>query len=251
MSANDLLEAPAIAEGEAGSTSPVSGALRDVAPILVALLPFALAIGSASAANGLSAVEAVLGALFLLAGSAQLAAVGLIGSGAALALVATTAIVINLRFMIYSVAFARWFDEAPRLHRLAMAIPLVDQSFVLCVRRFGERTDLAWRRHYYLTVSASLVVVFTGGQVIGYFAGAGVPPGLGLHLAAPLVFAAMLATKLDGLGGAAAAVSSALVFVVLVGLPGGLALPVAVVVAVIVGSLADRSGDDEEEARAS
>ncbi|MEM8905242.1 MAG: AzlC family ABC transporter permease [Actinomycetota bacterium] len=211
-------------------------ASRDVAPVAAGLVPFAVAIGAASAANGLSFVEAVLTPAMLLAGSAQLAAVDLWGSGGGLVLVAGTAIVINLRLALYSAGLRRWFEAAPRWQQLLLACTLIDQSFLLCEERFATARDLRWRRTYYVTVSAWLVAVFLLSQAIGHVAGSGVPDGLGLHLAGPLVFAGMLARTVRRGHHLVAAVVAGAVLVATAGLPGGLALPVAAIAGVVAAS---------------
>ena len=220
----------------APSTDPVRLATVDVAPIVAALVPFSLAIGAASAANGLGPVEAVVTPALLLAGSAQLAAVDLVGGEAAIAVAAGTAIVINLRLALYSAALRRWFADAPRWQQLLLAVPLIDQNFLLCEDRFDERRDLRWRRRYYLAVSAWLVTVFLSFQAVGYVAGAGLPAELGLHLGAPLVFAGMLARAATTRIHVVAAATAGCAALLLTGLPGGLALPVAALAGVAAAS---------------
>lgn len=222
----------------AGADGAVPMACRDAAPVAAALVPFALAIGAASAAAGLSFLEAIITPALLLAGSAQLAALDLVDSGAGIAVAGATAIVINLRLVLYSTGLRRWFAEAPRWQHLLLAIPLIDQNFLLCEERFAERTDLAWRRRYYLTLSAWLVVTFLVFQAVGFVAGSGLPDGLGLHLAGPLVFAGMLARTVQRSSHLVAAIVSAATIVVAAGLPGGLALPVAAVAGIVVASVA-------------
>lgn len=183
-------------------------AASDTAPFGIALIPFGMAIGGASSAAGLSAWESAFGGVALLAGASQLAAVEVIGSGGGI--VATTIVValINLRFVLYGAGVARWFADAPLAHRLMLAIPIVDQTFMLCQGAFDDQTTLAWRRRYYLTATGVLVAAFIGSQVVAFQIGGGLPDGLGLHLAAPLAFAGLLAktvqTGLDALAGAVA-----------------------------------------------
>ncbi|MEO1061405.1 MAG: AzlC family ABC transporter permease [Actinomycetota bacterium] len=225
-----------VAPSTARSTDPVRLATIDVAPVVAALVPFALAIGAASAANGLSLAEAIVTPALLLAGASQLAAVDLVGAEAAIAVAAGTAIAINLRFALYSTALRRWFEGAPRWQQLLLAVPLIDQNFLLCEDRFDESTGLAWRRRYYLVVSGWMVVAFLAFQVVGYAAGAGLPAGLGLHLGAPLVFAGMLARAAAGRGQLVAAATAGGAVVLVSGLPGGLALPVAALLGVAVAA---------------
>lgn len=215
---------------------PVVLAVRDTAPFVIALVPFGLAVGSASVAAGLSLAEAVYGALVLLAGAAQLAVVESIGRGDGVVAAVVVTALVNLRFVYYGAGAARWFAEAPMWQRLLLVFPLVDQTFLLGQQRFGDAVGLAWRRRYYLTVTALLAVSFVGSQVVGYRLGAGLPPALGLHLAAPLVFAGMLARHLDTSSARLAAGAAALAVPLVGGVAGPATLPIAIALGVAAGA---------------
>ena len=222
-------------------TSAAAEAVKDVAPLLVALIPFSVAIGAAAQTNGLSGVELVAGAVFVLAGAAQLAAIELIGAGTSWVVVVLTALAINLRFMLYSAGFARWFSGAPLRHRLAMAATIVDQNFMISAERFSNSSkeddaDSGWRSRYFTTASAAMIAVFFSCQVVGYRLGASLPDGLGLHMAVPLAFSGLLAKSAATSSSRIAAGTAVVVALLAVGLPAGMSLPLAAVVGVIVGS---------------
>jgi len=148
--------------GHTASLAPGAArqALKDTLPFAAALIPFAFAIGGASASAGLSAFEAQFGATVLLAGAAQLAAIDLISSGEGMVVTIVMVALINVRFVFYGAGLARWFSEIPLPRRLPLAVPLVDQNFMLCQERFADKPDIAWRQQYYLTSSAVLVGTF-------------------------------------------------------------------------------------------
>jgi len=145
--------------------------------------------------------------------------------------VVTVVVLVNLRFVFYGAGVARWFAEAPRRHRLLLAFPVVDQTFLLCQERFATESGLGWRRRYYLTVTAVLAGTYVAGQFVGFHLGTSVPPALGLHLAAPLAFAGMLAKATRGRTDLVAATVAAGT-VVAGSAVGPVALPVAVVLGV-------------------
>lgn len=215
-------------------------ALTDVLPHVVALVPFALAIGAAGVANGLTGFDGLTGALALLAGSSQLAATELIGDGGGFILVVGAVLVINLRFMLYGAGVNRWFGELSRRQRFILSLPIVDQTFLICEDRFAGQTAVEWRRRYYLTATAMLIVAFVGCQLVGHQVGASLPNGLGLHMAAPLVFAGMLGKTLVGRPQIAAGLAATVGMSVAVGLPGGLGLPVAAGCGLLAGSAVAR-----------
>ena len=207
----------------------------------IALVPFGLAMGGASASAGLSAWEALFGAIVLLAGAAQLAAVEVIGSGGGVIVTATVVALINLRFVFYGAGVASWFSDAPLRTRLLLAFPIVDQTFLLCQERFAEETDLVWRQRYYLTATAVLGGTFVGCQIIAFQLGGDLPEGLGLHLAAPLTFAGMLAKSVAGRRELVAGALAGLTVVLGTGVVGGAALPLGVAIGVAVASTGGRS----------
>lgn len=231
-----------IAAAPTQATAPAAAALaaRDIAPLALAVLPFGLAIGAAVADSELWAPGALAGALLLLAGASQLAVIGLLDDGAGVAIAVSSALLINARFALYSAGLATWFRSEPRWKRLLLAVPLVDQQFLLCQQRFADgepgADDPAWRRTYYLALSAMLVVCFCTGQVIGFTVGSSLPEGAGLALAAPLAFAGMLGMALRSTTNAVAAIAAGATVVMAAGLPGGLSLPVATLVGITAAS---------------
>ncbi|MDW3177900.1 MAG: AzlC family ABC transporter permease [Acidimicrobiia bacterium] len=215
---------------------PVTEALRDMSPFLLALVPFSLAIGAASAAAGFSFAEAMFPVFAIFAGSAQLAGVESTRTGNGILITVLIVLLVNARFAFYGAGLARWFVGVPRWKSLLLAIPLVDQTFLLCQERFSEQADVDWRVRYYGTVTAGLVLCFATCQLIGFQFGGNLPPTLGLHLAAPLAFAGMLAKSTKERSALITACVSGCVVVVASGFFGALALPVAVVAGIVVGS---------------
>lgn len=211
---------------------PVRHGLRDASAFALALVPFGLALGSASVAADLTLAQAMFGAVIMLAGAAQLAVVESLGRGDGVAAAVAVAALINLRFVYYGAGAARWFAAAPLWRRVLLAYPLVDQTFVLGQQRFDESTDLRWRQRYYLAATALLATTFVGSQLVAFRLGAAVPSELGLELAAPLVFAGMLARHLDGRKARIAALGAGLAVLIGSGWLGPATLPVAVALGV-------------------
>ncbi len=236
MSAAVAEPRPGLAAGAVAAPSPVALAVRDTGPFVVALVPFGLAVGSASVAAGLSLTQAMFGAVVLLAGAAQLAVVESLGRGDGIVAALVVTALVNLRFVYYGAGAARWFSGARTWQRLLLVFPLVDQTFLLGQQRFADHGDLTWRRRYYLMATLMLAVPFVTSQVVGYRLGAGLPPALGLHLAAPLVFAGMLARHLETGPARLAAVAAALAVPLVGGVAGPATLPIAIALGVAAGA---------------
>ncbi len=218
------------------AAEPVAQAVRDMSPFLLALVPFSLAIGAASSAAGLSLAQAMFPVFALFAGSAQLAGVESTRAGNGLLITVMIVLLVNARFAFYGAGLGRWFIDVPRWKRLLLAIPLVDQTFLLCQERFAEHAAARWRVRYYATVTTGLVLCFATCQVIGHQFGGSLPPTLGLHLAAPLAFAGMLAKSTTEASALLTACVAGGVAVAFSGFAGPVALPVAVLAGIVVGS---------------
>lgn len=167
-------------------------------PVVIGLVPFGIAIGSASAALDVHRLAAWAGSWLVLAGSAQLAVMQLIDDGAAPLVAISAALMINARFLVYSAGLAEWFPSATRRTRLLLAIPLVDQLYITTVARF-EQHDLTEddRRRFYAGAATHLASAWVVAQTIGVVAGDQLPRWMGLHHASLLALAGLLARSLN------------------------------------------------------
>jgi predicted branched-subunit amino acid permease len=212
--------------------------VRDMTPMVVGVVPFALAIGSAIGASSLSEAEGLFSAGAILAGSAQMAAIHMLDTGTAAWVVVVSALVINARLLLYGAALAPWFAGQPVWRRVVLAVLVIDQMYFLCSERF-RRGDLdpAGRVAYYVGAGAWLMSAWVAAQAAAILLGASAPAWLGLELAAPLVLVGLLATSMSSRAAVSAAVASGLVVVVGAGLPLHSAVLVATIGGVAVGRL--------------
>jgi predicted branched-subunit amino acid permease len=205
-----------------------------VSPLLLGIIPFGLVAGIAAVNAGLGVAEAVGLSVVVFAGASQLAAVELLAQNAPLAVVIGTAVVINVRMVMYSASIAPYLAGYGRRFRAGLAYLLTDQAYALSVAEF-ERTPDRTRWRYYLGAAATLWIVWQITTVVGFVIGAGVPEAWGLTFAVPLVFLALLVpamkdrpTVLAGVVGGAVAVAAA-------GLPMNLGLLTGAVSGIVAG----------------
>ncbi len=123
--------------------------VRDVAPLLLGIIPFGLVAGIATVNAGLGLPTAVGLSVVVFAGASQLAALELLGQNAPLTVVVATAVVINLRLLMYSASIAPYFREFTGRWKAVLAYVLTDQAYALSVAsyRSDRETDRKW---YYL-----------------------------------------------------------------------------------------------------
>lgn len=215
---------------------------RDMTPMVIGIVPFALAIGAAISASSMSSAQGLVSAPAILAGSAQLAMVQMLDAGTAPLVVVASALAINARILLYAAALAPWFAGQSLGRRLVLAMPVVDQMHFTCTPRF-ERGDLdaTGRLAYYTGAATWLVVAWLGTQAVAITVGAQLPESLGLEIAAPLAMAGILAKALTNRATVLAAVVAGVVAVVAVGLPMHSSLLVAIVVGIGAGRAGSRS----------
>ena len=163
---------------------------RDILPIVPGVLPFAMIYGASAVEIGMPPAIAMLMSLVLFAGAAQLAAVQLISSGAAVPVVVLTALVINLRFVMYSASLGPHLRHLRRRSRALLAYLLTDQAYAVSIFRFTSGRKAA-RGAYYLGAGLQLWITWQTGTAAGVFLGSKVPPSWGLDFAVPLSFLAL------------------------------------------------------------
>lgn len=234
--------------GIAAVAEDIRSARRDLAlsslGFAVSGLGFGLVYGLAAREAGFSLLEATSMSVFVLAGAAQFAAVGLIADGAGWPSIVLLTALLNARHLLYSAAIAPWLGGRSRLERAAMAHVLTDETFALSLAHFQRlgRVDvlgfwlaagidcLSW------PIATALGVI--GGQLIPD------PAQFGLDVVFPAAMAG-LALKLatDRPTIAAAIAGAALAVVAGFVLGPAISIVVGGFLAPLVGLLVERNGE--------
>ncbi len=115
--------------------------VRDLASVATGIAAWGLMTGVAMVKSGMSVVEAVAMTLLVFAGSAQLAAIPLIASGAPLWVILTTAFCVNLRFVVFSAHLRPYVMHLPLRERLATGYLTADLSYVFFAKRYPHAPD--------------------------------------------------------------------------------------------------------------
>jgi len=167
------------------------GALAAI-PLLVGIVPWGIVAGVAMVSAGLTNGQAVGMSLIVFAGTAQLAVLPLLIAKAPLWVMYATALVVNLRYVIYSAVLAPYFERLSWAWRALLSYITVDQIFALFVGRY--RADDAKPDKHWFFLGGSLVMwsAWQTASLVGIFAGALIPSGWSLEFAATLSLIAML-----------------------------------------------------------
>ena len=217
----------------------ISGA-KAIVPVLLALIPFAVAFGATAMGNGLSALEALAMSVFVFAGAAQLAAIPLISAGASVAVVVLTVLVINLRMTLYSASLAPHFRGLPVRWKSLLSYLLTDQAYAATITRFDDgRTEEPDKRWYYLGVALAIWVTWQAASMLGVFLGAWASEGWSLDFVLPLTFIALALPAIKDRMTAAAALSAGVAAVFAAAMPLNLGLITAALVGVLGGLFAE------------
>ena len=230
-----------------GARSPLArGAARDGArdafAVIVAYIPFALALGAALASTSVDPFVAWASSFLVFAGAAQLVAVQLLDDGALPVIAVLTALVVNSRHVLYSASLASHLRGWTRRSRAGGAYFLADPVYALAIARFEGREgeDRRTRSAYFFAMAVTcwvgwLILTAAGAMLAGVL-----PASLPLELAAPLTFLLLLAPTLKNRAAYAAAASAGLVAVVAAPLPLGAGLLLAAALGIAVGAFTDR-----------
>jgi predicted branched-subunit amino acid permease len=111
---------------------------RDMLPIAPGIAAWGLMTGVAMMKSGLSLVESLCMALFVFAGSSQLAAMPLIIAGAPIWVVLATGFCVNLRFVVFSIHLRPYVMHQPLWRRLISGYFTADLSYVQFTKRFPK-----------------------------------------------------------------------------------------------------------------
>jgi predicted branched-subunit amino acid permease len=210
-----------------------------VAPSL-GIAAWGLVTGVAMVKSGLSATMAVAMTMLVYAGSAQLAALPLIVAGAPLWVLWATAFCVNLRFVIYSAHWRKYFGHLPRWQRLVLGYFAVDLSYVYFARRFPEPRPTPEQLPYFCGGALWNWMSWQTASVIGIVLADRIPTQWGLGFAGVLALLGVTYSLLSDRNSWIAAAVAALAAVAAFGLPLKLNILVAIAVGVAIGLLLDR-----------
>ena len=187
---------------------------RQALSISLALAPFGLVFGVACVQADLGFLEAIGFSAIVFTGSAQFAAVGVLGDGGGAAAAIGAGLLLNIRSLAFGVLLAPALTGPPWL-RAAFAQLVIDESTAVA----SAQTEPRWQRYGFLAGGLAVFVVWNLSTVAGVLLASddAFISDLGLDAAAPAAFLALLWPRLVGDAGGQGrriAVAGALIAVV-------------------------------------
>lgn len=174
----------------------MTAGVRRIFPLSLIAGPFGLAYGATATANDIGAVDGILASFVIVAGASQIALVDLNGDDAAWYVAVGTALVINLRFFLYSASLAPSFRDFPPAWRFGLPYLLTDQTAVISMGEYETEPDRDYRRWFTLGAGLWFVVPWFAGTAIGVLAGGDIPDWVQIGFVVPLMFTALLVPTL-------------------------------------------------------
>jgi predicted branched-subunit amino acid permease len=207
-----------------------------------------LVTGVAMTQSGLGVPLSILMSLTVYAGSAQLASLPLLASGAPIWVIWASAFCVNLRFVIFSSQWRVHLGHLPRGRRLALGYLLADLNLVVFQKAWsaggsGHQTGQA---RYAAGGAVSLWLLWQATSIAGILLSALIPLEWGLGFAGTLSMLGIAYSLLNDRTAWFAAIVSAAAAVAAFALPLKMNILVAVAAAVAVSLLMARAGNAAE-----
>ncbi|MET0998514.1 MAG: AzlC family ABC transporter permease [Marmoricola sp.] len=169
-------------------------ALRDILAVMPGVLPFGVTLGIAAQTMGTGAPAALVGAVAVYGGSAQLATMTVLHAGAGLLAAVLSGVVVNARLLLYGAALEPRFRDQPLWFRLLAPQFIVDQTYLAAIGRPQVRG--ADFRQYWAWLGGFLLLGWVGAVALGLFVGPQLPAMPHLVLVGTALFVALLVPRL-------------------------------------------------------
>lgn len=228
--------------------------LRALLPLTPGVIPFGLVTGVMAVELGLSPATAMGMTLLFYSGSAQMVALQLLSNGVLPVAIVATALIINLRFIMYSASLAPHFHGLPRRWTWPLCYLLSDQAYALCTLKFDSGELGRYAHHYYAGTAFGMWLAWQLSVLAGVYLGASIPESWSLSFAIPLSFLALLVPGIRDCATLAAAVVGGVIAVLAVDMPYNLGLVSAAVGGIVAGlvietrNVREHADDTEEQA---
>ncbi len=221
----------------------------DMIHVALGIAAWGLVTGVAMVKSGLGVPLAVAMSLLVFAGSAQLAALPLMTSGAPIWVVWAAAFCVNLRFVIFSAMWRPYFARFPRWQRCVLGYFSGDLNYVLFMKRFPDGEPHPDQIPYYWGGVATNWLGWQVSSMIGIGLANAIPTHWGLGFAGVLALLGIACSLLQDRATWVAAAVACAAAVAAYALPLRLNILVAIAAAVATGLAMEAA--DRVRARAS
>lgn len=202
-------------------------------PTLFGIVAWGLVVGIAMVKSGLTAAQAVGMTLLVFAGSAQLASLPLIAAAAPIWVIFATALVVNLRFVIFSALLGPHFSHLPWKQRFLLGYVSGDLTVAMFLQRYPTAERVAGKLSYLKGLMYPNWFAWQAGSLVGIFLGSAIPTEWGLGFAGTLAILCIMVPLVINNAALCGVLVALAVSVLAYGLPYKLGLLLAVVVGML------------------
>ena len=221
--------------------TPLQQGLRDAAPFILVVTPFAIVFGVVATEAGLSIAETLLFSIAVIAGAAQFTTLQLLTENAPAVIALLSGLAVNLRMAMYSASLTPHLGAAPLWQRALVAYLTVDQSYACSVAAFERNPSwsLKERTTYFFATCIPVIPMWYLMTLVGALIGESIPESFALDFAVPITFLAIIAPMMRTPAHLAAALVASLSALSLTWVPFNLGLIIAASLGMITGAQAE------------
>ncbi len=223
--------------------------MRDYSPTLMAIFSWGLVTGIAMTKSVLSVPQALGMSLAVYAGSSQLAVLPLFAAKLPLWTILLTAAMVNLRFVIFSAGLAPHFSYLPLARRLVLGYFNGDVIYLLFQKKSFQTGYVPGKEPYYWGMASASWLSWQVSSIIGILLASLIPDNWGLALAGTLALIPVMVSAINSRATLVAVSVAGIVALLGFDLPYRLALPLAVIAALLAGTFADLMAEDGSRAQ--
>lgn len=210
-------------------------------PTLFGIAAWGMVVGIAMVKSGLSVPQALGMTLLVFAGSAQLASLPLIAAQAPVWVIFATALVVNLRFVIFSALLGPHFAHLPWKQRFYLGYISGDLTVALFLQRYPSAEPVPGKLSYLKGLMYPNWFAWQIGSLIGIFLGSAVPAEWGLGFAGTLAILCVMVPLIINRAALCGVLVAGAVSVLAYDLPYKLGLLVAVVVGMVTAMVIEET----------
>lgn len=160
--------------------------------MLPGVVPFGMTAGIAAVEAGLEPALGLAMSVIIFAGASQLVVAQLIGEGALPLIIVLTALLINLRMVMYSASLAPHLGHLPLRWTAPLSYLLTDQAYAISITRFTYGRPHGPKQFFYIGAAFPIWAVWLIATAFGVWLGAAIPASWQVGFALPLVFLVLL-----------------------------------------------------------
>ncbi len=213
--------------------------VKALMPILLGVIPFGMISGIAVTQTHIPPVSGFVMSVLIFSGAALIVALQLISTGAPALVVLFSALVINLRFLMYSASLAPYLKRLSTGWKSLVAYLLSDQAYAASITPMSEsaKSNIGWL--HFLGSGITMWLAWQASVGIGMLLGARLPSSWSLEFTIPLTFLALAVPTIKDRFTAIAALAAGTTAVLVNGAPFKLGLIIAAIIGITAGMISE------------